>query len=364
MKNIIALLLLGTGLNYQEAHAYPQYVRLGYHSCVGCHYNPSGAGLLTPYGKGISSTQSLYSSELSYEQEEQLSKEKYHQAFQGRLLDYKTSQKNRFFPMQAEYLARLDFDSHWKSNFTLALAPRAENEIADETPKTYQRLYARVAEIHYHQDSNYSYLFGMAPLPLGLGLVDHTHYVRANNRLQITDIPISFRTFGIYENFTFNYFFYLPHYLEGTANKEHGLGGQYWYLINRNTSLGLQALGARSKAIERELAGVLFKTGWQEYSYLGEFNYTHRLINQGQAQFGQWSYYNQFAYHPMDWLELSYTYQGLKKDRDFKMFETRQALMIQAKLLRSFTLTLETRLRNFNSRNEISHLLQGFIQWW
>ena len=36
-----------------RAFAYPSMARHGYTTCVTCHYNPSGGGILTPYGKFI-----------------------------------------------------------------------------------------------------------------------------------------------------------------------------------------------------------------------------------------------------------------------------------------------------------------------
>jgi hypothetical protein len=367
MKSYFALIIfawMGISFSSQDAYAYPTYIRLGYGSCIGCHYNPAGGGMLTPYGKGISSTQSLHSTELSEEEEEKLSHAKYLQAFQARILDYKTPQKNRIFPMEAEYLGLINLNKQWKADVSVDIAPRSENVDSKNATKDYQRVYTRVVEINYYQNTNHSYYLGISPLPLGLGLVDHTDFVRANNRLQITDIPINFRAFNFYEKYTFNYFLYLPHYLEGNGNKEKGFGGQYWYLLTKNINFGTQALLGKSDSINRKLAGVLIKAGLKEYSYLGEANYGHRTLNLDSSQFGELTYYNQFTYHPNDWFDIAYAFQGLKKDRDFESLETRHSLMLQSKLLRSFTLMYETRLRHFNSSKEVSHLLQGFFQWW
>ena len=367
MKNLAAFFILSLttlGLFTQEAKAYPNYIRLGYHSCIGCHYNPFGGGMLTPYGKGISSTQSLKSSELSEDEQDRLSSQKYFQAFQGRLMDYKTETKNRFFPMQAEYFGRYDIAPEWKINFSVAVAPKPENEDPATAPKTYQRVYARNAEINYRYSPAYTYYLGISPLPIGLGLVDHTDYVRANNRLQITDIPINFRAFGIFENYTYNYFVYAPHYLEATDNKEKGLGGQAWYLFNKNLSIGTQALAGKSNALDRKLVGALLKAGIHEYSFLGELDYTHRRISLDESQFGQWTFYTQFTYHPKDWWNVAYAIQGLKKDRDFTSSELRHSFMLQAKVLQSLTLSYEARIRHAGDNNDVSQLFQGFIQWW
>src|SRR5690606_35141131 len=38
----------------QSANALPEYSRHGYFNCSSCHASPSGGGVLTPYGRGIS----------------------------------------------------------------------------------------------------------------------------------------------------------------------------------------------------------------------------------------------------------------------------------------------------------------------
>ncbi len=39
-----------------ELSAYPNYISLGYQSCMGCHYNPYGGGPLTDYGRSVGAT--------------------------------------------------------------------------------------------------------------------------------------------------------------------------------------------------------------------------------------------------------------------------------------------------------------------
>jgi hypothetical protein len=38
-----------------QAHGFPEMVRMGYQNCVACHISPTGGGVLTPYGRGMSS---------------------------------------------------------------------------------------------------------------------------------------------------------------------------------------------------------------------------------------------------------------------------------------------------------------------
>ena len=43
------------------AHAYVTYNRLGYVSCNACHFASTGGGILTPYGRSVSSAMALFS---------------------------------------------------------------------------------------------------------------------------------------------------------------------------------------------------------------------------------------------------------------------------------------------------------------
>jgi len=54
------------------AHAYSWMIRHGYTQCVQCHVDPSGAGALTPYGRGIS--ESLLRTHYGFERQDEESK--------------------------------------------------------------------------------------------------------------------------------------------------------------------------------------------------------------------------------------------------------------------------------------------------
>lgn len=50
------LILILTFLSAQKVHAFAEMVRHNYPNCIACHESPSGGGLLTPYGRTISSS--------------------------------------------------------------------------------------------------------------------------------------------------------------------------------------------------------------------------------------------------------------------------------------------------------------------
>jgi hypothetical protein len=49
------LVLAGLGLGAASAHAEPMFLSRQYTRCTTCHYSPTGGGLLTPYGRSLSS---------------------------------------------------------------------------------------------------------------------------------------------------------------------------------------------------------------------------------------------------------------------------------------------------------------------
>lgn len=61
LKYLIALWLLL--MIYDGLMAWPENARVGYTSCVSCHVSPSGGGVLTEYGKGLSTEFATFSQE-------------------------------------------------------------------------------------------------------------------------------------------------------------------------------------------------------------------------------------------------------------------------------------------------------------
>jgi hypothetical protein len=52
LLGLIAFAILS--LATSRADAYPWMIRHEYNNCIACHVDPSGGGMLTPYGRGQS----------------------------------------------------------------------------------------------------------------------------------------------------------------------------------------------------------------------------------------------------------------------------------------------------------------------
>ncbi len=346
--------------------AHPTYIRLGYNSCTACHESSTGGGLLTDYGKGISASQSLYFKDL--EEMQGSSQQAYHQAFQSRLMNVVRPGYNRFFPMQADYLASY----HWNEKFgvkaTLAVAPPNASESSSERSQTYQRIYFR--ELSAFWDFNKSTTkedrlsFGSGFLPLGLGIVDHTSFVRSENRLTVTDIPIELTYFQNRKEYLWHTFIYTAHPLETKTNAESGLGGQYFQKWTPKFLVGGQWLLAKSPSIRREMGGFLVKYGVDKWAFLTEIDRTWRYVKQNDYNFGQWALYQQIAFFPKGWLSPSFTWQRLQREGVFDLKEDRFGFNLDWKVYTNLSFNSEIRYRKGQAFHETSYLTQAYLNWW
>lgn len=48
------LFILFSFFSFSSAFAFPEMARIGYQNCTSCHVSPSGGGVMTPYGRGMS----------------------------------------------------------------------------------------------------------------------------------------------------------------------------------------------------------------------------------------------------------------------------------------------------------------------
>lgn len=344
--------------------AHPTYVRLGYSSCTGCHVSSQGGGLLTGYGKGIASTQAL----LSSEPDEDESSQKYIHAFQARVLNYKTETESRTFPMQMDYLAQYKLKDHFWLEGILAVAPKPKDEAPEDVKSPYQRIYARQLGLSWSLRARGTtedrLSFGIGPLPLGVGLVDHTAYVRGENRLFVTDNPISLRYYAGRSSHYGHIFLYAPNPQEEKENKESGAATQWWYRPIPHVALGVQALYGKSQSILRRQSGLLLKAGTGRIAFLGELNRTWRELDDSNSEFRQWTWYQQLSVYPWEYFHAYLSLQGLERDRDFLTRERREAIGIELRLWSRLTLAFETRTRYSGQLKESSQLTQLYFNGW
>lgn len=196
---VIAALLLST-----EAKAYPWMIRHHYTACGGCHYDPSGAGAITRYGRSVADTamRTQYGDEASASSEEL---PKSAQFLFGlvpqpewldlggdvRLMELRRKSEgvplsDRAIWMQLDAEATVNL-SGFVASGTLGYAPEGALGAA-LTRGTEQNLVSRQHWVGYRPDSNaWMVRLGRMNLPFGIRTIEHTLQVRMLSRTNIND---------------------------------------------------------------------------------------------------------------------------------------------------------------------------------
>ncbi|PIP94032.1 MAG: hypothetical protein COW00_10600 [Bdellovibrio sp. CG12_big_fil_rev_8_21_14_0_65_39_13] len=357
-------LIMTLFLFMSNSQAYPTYVRLGYTSCTGCHVSSQGGGLLTEYGKGIASTQAL----LAKEPEEETSSRTYIQAFQARLMRYKTESETRLFPMQADYLAHDQLTETIHVDGILAVAPKPKDEDPKDKKPIHKRLYARTLSLSWILQSGTKgeqrLSFGIGALSLGIGLVDHTAFVRSENRNQVTDNPVALKHYFSNEHFQGHSYLFTANPNEGEGNKEQGAGLQWFWKPIANLAIGTQGLLGKTESIKRKLVGLVAKGGIGKWAFLSEYNLTKRELLASQSTFNQWTGYHQISFYPLDFWHVYISYQNFRRDQSFEVEQSRNGLGTEWRILPNLSASYEYRIKKSGQTEEVSQLAQLYFNWW
>ncbi len=206
MRSILALIVaLGVWLISANAFAYPWMIRHDYVGCAVCHADPSGGGLLTPYGRA---------------QSEILLRTHYGAAIEDpgtvgdflfgavtlpewlllggdvRYMDLHTTttaagtsqSDNRHFLMQADLTGQITIGERLRFNGSIGAAEQGALE-ASITHGTSQdwRMISRTHWVGYGIGEDQSFLLrgGRMNLPFGLRTIEHTLWVRTATRTDI-----------------------------------------------------------------------------------------------------------------------------------------------------------------------------------
>jgi hypothetical protein len=190
-KLIFVFVLLLTSLHSYQVKAFPNMVRHGYTTCITCHYNASGGGSLTSYGKYIAGetlgTFNNYETALGwlkkpaeYGERNKSLADSYVLAFLGRVVQYqfetestKGDQKRRDLKvMQADLEAAVDYND-WVALITGG--PRVASSIEGEEENS--DLFIRRWYVG-HQAINHSIKAGKFFPEYGINLPNHNNVTR------------------------------------------------------------------------------------------------------------------------------------------------------------------------------------------
>lgn len=373
MKSLFFVLAL---FSIKSAYSYPTYIRLNYTSCVSCHQSVEGGGPLTSYGKGIATTESYTGGEYkpvlkenllnAYGKMEHSAQERFMAL--TRFYEY-PGKKQRFFPMQLDYINQIFWKKNLRQEVTFAVAPNTarlkgvDSEAAKSSSWT-NRIYLRTFKLDYTFDKNNRFVVGGSNLPMGLRLVDHTAYVRERNRLSVQDVPLQFQYMNISKEWIQSYFLFAPNPSDNKANTENGLALKHEYFPFTNWGIGAQALYADGKSINRGLAGVFTRWGKGPFAFLSELDLTKRQINEGNVKFDQWATLNEVHYFITEYLRTSLGLQTLRVNSPFKEKEELYTFNNEFKVSPRISFIVEYRQKSTDLTLEKTLFGQIFVNGW
>lgn len=159
-----------------RAHAFPENVLHGYFTCTACHVSPSGGGVLTPYGRGLSvellstwgSTNTAGFFFTDPENEDKIPPWFRGQAFLRSIQTWRntpTVEKAQYIPMQADLEVGVDTD---KFAVVVTMGFRA-----NDSSKNLKEFFSRRHFVLYRFDDTWTARLGKYLLPFGLNGPDH-----------------------------------------------------------------------------------------------------------------------------------------------------------------------------------------------
>ena len=164
-------------LTIQNAQAFPENIRHGYLNCVACHVSPSGGGVLTPYGRSLSSElMSTWGSQkvAGFMFSDAEDPEKVHPWFRAQVFlrgvqikrNNSTVERAQFIPMQGDVEAGADTE---KFAGFVTLGYRAK----DRSSVNLNELFSRRHYLLYRATDEWNIRAGKFMFSVGLNNTDH-----------------------------------------------------------------------------------------------------------------------------------------------------------------------------------------------
>ena len=341
---VFAVLVMSLLVHSSLASALPTMIRLGYNSCAACHLSPQGGGLLTPYGKGIDSAQSLQRREITTPDKAQRS-----------LYDV------RFVLGASRLSSEQPVNSMTSSNVRMML--RNMVMLSSHTAVSYQAgmdtavskraagnagtadFVISKALFEYRPREGMAFQVGRDTLPTGLGLPDPQAFARKQHDPMGTAYPVQAKAFFWTPRFELAPYAFGPGFDEGRAVRQHGggvAGGvDVW---KQRAVVGMTARASASPAFERRSVGAYARLGFGRWGILGEHDLTSRAGRApGAAPAGYVAGFTQLFVAPREWLVTSLVIDEVASSGAGGKHQYRLAPTAQLRLSDNVTFVLSTR---------------------
>jgi hypothetical protein len=345
----VCLFLLSLVLPASVASALPTMIRLGYTSCAACHLSPQGGGLLTPYGKGIDTAQSLFREEPSTPDEQLRSLYDVRAVLAASML---SSEQNpgtlSASTLRTTFRNAVNMSSHTRVSYQAGLdATMTGNTTMAPAVGTGDIVVSR-AIFEYHPRDGVSLQVGRDALPDGVGLPDPQLFMRRQHDPFGTTYPIQAKAFLWNAHYELTPYVYGPGFDETRrVARQHGGGVVGGLDIGKRAVVGMTARTSYSDTFDRKSVGAYARLGFGHWGVLAEHDLTSRVVpGPAPAPADYVLGYTQLFVYPAEWFLASLIVDDVDVSGSATKHAYRIAPAVSMRLSNNFTL-------GFTTRNEV-----------
>lgn len=331
------------------AYALPTMIRLGYTNCAVCHLSPQGGGLLTPYGKGVDTAQSLFTKEPRTPDEQLTSLYDVRAVFVANML----SSEARPGTLSASTLRTMfrnavNMSSHTRVSYQAGLDATMTGNMTMAPAVGTGDILVSKAIFEYHPRDGISVQVGRDTLPDGLGLPDPQTFMRRQHDPSGTAFPIQAKAFLWNSHYELTPYVYGPGFDETRrVARQRGAGVVGGLDLGKRAVVGMTARTAHSDAFDRKSVGAYGRLGFGRWGVLAEHDLTSRVVpGPAPAPADYVLGYTQLFVYPAEWFLTSLIVDTVDVSGSATKRAYRIAPAVSMRLSNNFTL-------GFTTRNEV-----------
>jgi hypothetical protein len=286
--------------------SYPNFIGHGYSSCMVCHFNPTGNGPLTDYGRVIAATaiagKDFYSSKLT---DEKLAE--YSSFFMGtpgssnfkpsmkarwvhyrqNFLDQNEKRENILMQATAQMVWNGGQDKQWivAGDFGYAPDPRARTQQEEDNYRT------REHYIGYRFKNNTGIYVGLMDKPFGIKVPEHTAFSRALTANTMNDQVHGVLWHGVFSKIEIFAQAFVGNLAQKSELQTQGFSTSLEFSWSEKTRLGLSLMSSKNDYVKRDAASLhLRKSFLQGSSIIGEIGFVKKTPQAGLDVNSQYSF--------------------------------------------------------------------------
>jgi hypothetical protein len=285
-------------------------IRVGYSDCAACHVSPQGAGLLTTYGKGVDTAQSLRRGEyeptlneqrrLLYDVRFVMAAHAQDSAAQANVVGSSTFRFMLRSALRTSERTRVSYVAGLES-------PMLTNSATSPSTNRAASVFVSKAMFEYRPTTGVEIGIGRDVLPDGIGLPDPQTFRRRQTDALAPSYPTQVKAFLWNERFQVTPYAFGPSGDEDRSMRQYGGGVIAGIdMFKHRAVVGVTGRASRADAFDRNTGGVYARLGFGKWGIFAEHDVTSRVTRADSVPSAQYvAGFTQVFYAPWEWLVTS-----------------------------------------------------------